>query len=281
MRPGLLIGDVGSTKSTWWVDGVEPEEIRLSGFNPMQHESSVGAEMVGALVARLASRSIDRIEYYGTGVAGAGQAGQIQALLMRALPGADIRVHSDLLGAARATCGYQAGCVAILGTGSHAACYDGTTITRQATSLGYLIGDEGGGSDIGKSLVRAYYYGWMPGDLQVLFKELLPGDRVAFLQALANSPAPNQFLASFVPFAVEAISSPWIEGLVRERFGLFVRTHVVPLAPFGPVHVVGSVGCIFGSLIAAELRSAGLEPGRCLQDPARALFELHQQDGRE
>ena len=58
MRPGLLIGDVGSTKSAWWADGAAPEEIRLAGYNPMQHEAAVGRSMLAALAARLAGLSV-------------------------------------------------------------------------------------------------------------------------------------------------------------------------------------------------------------------------------
>lgn len=281
MRKGLLIGDVGSTKSTWWIGGAEPEEIRLSGYNPIQHADQSGLEVFRALASRVDGRTVRRIEYYGTGVAGPSQAGRIQEMLKGAFPDAGIRVHSDLLGAARAACGYDPGCVAILGTGSHAACYDGTAITRQATSLGYPLGDEGGGNDIGKALIRAYYYGWMPPAIAEAFQPHLPGDRVAFLQALGASGAPNQFLASFVPFAAENLSDTFVAALVGQRFEVFIRTHLLPLEPDGPIHIVGSVGCIFARLIARELRSAGLEPGQFLQDPARALFELHQKDGRE
>jgi N-acetylglucosamine kinase-like BadF-type ATPase len=68
----------------------------------------------------------------------------------------------------------------ILGTGSHAAVFDGTKIIRQASSLGYLLGDEGGGSDIGKELIKAYFYQQLPPKIAADMETMINGDRSDF-----------------------------------------------------------------------------------------------------
>ncbi len=236
--------------------------------------------MLDDLAAALHPADIGELWYYGAGIAGPPQAQSVAALLSAYFPSAVIHVHADLLGAARSACGHAPGTVAILGTGSHAAVYDGKEIVRQAQSLGYILGDEGSGCDIGKALIRAYFYGDMPRRLSVDFASRLPGDRGAFLQALSTSPAPNQYLASFTRFISDYTGEEWLTTLVRERFALFTRTHVLPLHPDGPVHVIGSVGCIFADLFEAELTRAGLTAGRFIREPAETLFELHHRDGR-
>ena len=279
MAPHLLIGDIGSTKSTWRSGGT-PAALTLSGYNPLQHGEIAGRRMLDDLSAALDPADIGELWYYGAGIAGPVQAEAVTRLLAGYFPSAVIHVHSDLLGAARAACGHAPGTVAILGTGSHAAVFNGREIIRQAQALGYILGDEGGGCDLGKALIRAYFYRTMPDHLAIRFASRLPGDRGAFLQALAASSAPNQYLASFARFISDDPQDEWLTALVRERFAHFIRTHVVSLRPAGPVHVVGSVGCIFADLFEAELTRAGLTAGRFIREPAETLFELHHQDGR-
>jgi N-acetylglucosamine kinase-like BadF-type ATPase len=46
--------------------------------------------------------------------------------------------------------------VCILGTGSNSCYFDGENLKIELPSLGFLIGDEGSGSAIGKQLVRRF-----------------------------------------------------------------------------------------------------------------------------
>ena len=62
-------------------------------------------------------------------------------------------VASDMLGAARALCGDQPGIACILGTGSNSCAYDGEKIVKNVPALGFILGDEGSGAVLGKTLV--------------------------------------------------------------------------------------------------------------------------------
>jgi hypothetical protein len=106
-------------------------------------------------------------------------------------------------------------------------------------------------------------------------KKVLSGGRAEFLRELYSSPAPNQFLADLAKVAVGLHDHPWIRELVLERFGLFVKRHLVPLSPIGPVHILGSIGCIFAGLIEKELNHHGLKAGLFIKDPSYRLFEMH------
>ena len=61
---------------------------------------------------------------------------------MVSFPSASIKVESDLLGAAHAVCGYEAGIACILGTGANSCQYDGENIVANVPPLGYVLGDE-------------------------------------------------------------------------------------------------------------------------------------------
>lgn len=106
-------------------------------------------------------------------------------------------------------------------------------IVKQAVSLGYILGDEGGGCDIGKALLQHYFYKTMPEAISKDLDERLQGSRSVFLQELQTSDKPNQFLADFARFAVLHLEHEWIQELVSARFNLFIRRHVVPLHPNG------------------------------------------------
>ena len=271
----ILVGDIGSTKSSWYLSGEVIRHISLSGFNPLAHTIETGTNMISSLYEEIRDEIPDTIWYYGAGVVELQAADLVRKLVSDAFPASIVHISTDLEGAARAACGKTQGTVAILGTGSHAAVFDGYHILRQANALGYILGDEGGGCDIGKSLAQAYFYNQMPELVRVEMKKILSGGRAEFLRELYSSPTPNQYLADLAKVAVGLHDHPWIKDLVSERFNLFVKRHLVPLSPIGPVHILGSIGCIFAGLIEKELHHNGLKAGILIQDPSFRLFEMH------
>jgi glucosamine kinase len=271
----ILVGDIGSTKSSWYLSGPVIRHISLGGFNPLVQSKATGVSMVEALYRETGGILPDSIWYYGAGVVELQAADLVRTLIAKAFPSSHIYISTDLEGSARAACGKEPGTVAILGTGSHAAVFDGYHILRQANALGYLLGDEGGGCDIGKSLVQAYFYNQMPELVRIEMKKLIPGGRADFLRELYMSPTPNQYLAEMAKVAVGLHDHPWIKELISDRFSVFVKTHLVPLSPLGSIHILGSIGSIFGGLIEKELNLNGLKAGLFIQDPSFRLFEMH------
>jgi hypothetical protein len=231
MNQEILVGDIGSTKSSWWLSGNEPKEINLPGFNPVVHELETGINLVTSLKKELKENFPHSIWYYGAGIIDDPSKQIVKELFKKEFPGSRLIVHSDLVGAAIATCGRDAGTVAILGTGSHAAVFDGQKIIRQANSLGYILGDEGGGSDIGKSLIQSYFYNIMPQSVRLEMDKLLPQGRPGFLNDLFSSPYPNQFLATFAQLAVSMKDDSWIRELVSFKVQVVPQISSYPFSP--------------------------------------------------
>jgi N-acetylglucosamine kinase-like BadF-type ATPase len=281
MPTSILVGDIGSTKSSWWYKTDQTHQVHLEGFNPAVHPMESGKRLIKKLAEEVESVDISTIWYYGAGVIDPNTVQLLTQMLLSYFPQSTVHVASDLVGAAIASCGNEPGTVAILGTGSHAALFDGQKIIQQAVSLGYILGDEGGGCDLGKALLQAYFYREMPEDLVSEMDKRLLGGRSGLLVQIKASATPNQYLAEFAQVAVLHQQHPWVKELVSMRFKLFVKRHVVPLSPTGPVHIVGSIGCIFASLIEHELASCGLKAGNFIKDPAQRLFETHLNYGRK
>lgn len=279
MNKTILVGDIGSTKSTWVYSADVSMELHLGGYNPVTQSEKQGNILFESLETNTRGLEFSTIWYYGAGVIDSRIAQVVHDNLKSMFPDSMIQVSSDLTGAAIAACGYDQGTVVILGTGSHAARWDGKRIVKQAVSLGYLLGDEGGGCDIGKALLQHYFYKTMPEAISKDLDERLKGGRTAFLHELNTSEKPNQFLAEFARFAVLHQEHEWVKDLVSARFNVFITTHVVPLHPNGDVHVVGSIGCIFASLIKTELEKHGFFADTFIKDPARRLFERLAENG--
>ena len=281
MHKSILVGDVGSTKSSWCFDTDEEKTIHLDGYNPLFHAPSSRVKLFETLHQHTTNVQFSDIWYYGAGIIDQHIAEEVRQQLMPIYPLSQIHVASDLLGAAIAACRYEPGTVAILGTGSHAAVFNGHKIIRQATSLGYILGDEGGGCDIGKALLQGYFYNELPEALSLEMAKKLPSGRTGLIIELKSSSAPNQYLAEFARVAVLYQEHPWVKEMVTARFKLFVKRHVTPLAPDGPVHIVGSIGCIFAGLLKKELENAGLTLGEIIKDPIHRLFETHKEHGQK
>ena len=98
----------------------------------------------------------------------AGQRATIADALGAVYPKARIYVDGDLIAAARALCGHNEGIACIMGTGSNCCLYspdNGGRIVRSISPLGYVLGDEGSGSAIGRRLVADALRGILPDDL--------------------------------------------------------------------------------------------------------------------
>src|SRR5690606_3640922 len=96
---------------------------------------------------------ITEVYYYGAGVHSDDKADIIKDAFSKFFTKAQLSIGHDLLAAARALLGTNAGFAAILGTGTNTCIYDGEDITLNIDSAAYILGDEGSGSYIGKKLL--------------------------------------------------------------------------------------------------------------------------------
>ena len=272
-----LIIDAGSTKMEWiLLDGKEVKRrFVTAGFNPNYSDRKDLIEMCGG--ASLPN-DIHTVHYYGTGCGNEQNCQIIRKVFQDRFPNAEIHVTHDLMAACHAVLGCEKGIACILGTGSNACVYDGNGIVEKAVSLGYLVGDEGSGMHIGREVVRAYYYGFMPEELGRQFEatyQLTLGD---FIQELYHGGQPSRYLASFAKFAGEHQDAPSIHDLVKESFKAFVEAFVLRFEGCKAMKVsfVGSVAYHFHGILRECLDEYGLTMGEVMQTPAEGLIRYYQ-----
>ena len=276
-----LIADSGSTRTSWRCCGETGNILQFTteGLNPYftdpHHMNEIIHKQLIASIGFPGVKHISSVHFYGSGCSSAEKISEVQKTLSGIFTNAKIEVASDLLGAARGTCGHQAGIAAILGTGSNSCEYDGEKMVGSQTSLGYVLGDEGSGAHLGKKLLRAFYYGEMPEHLAAALKKKT-GSLSGVLENIYKKPFPNRYIASYSRFLQHHIKDPWCKKLIHDSFSEFLEIHITRYN-FSklPLHIAGSVGYYFGSILTSAAASKNITTGTIVESPIAGLVLYH------
>lgn len=275
----IVVVDSGSTKADWkMINSAGTRTISTMGFNPVFHtENKIYQELQEAFDGGVDANEATQVYYYGAGCWDENLKGIVNNALSRIFFNANIAVEHDLLGAARATCGNEPGIACILGTGSNSCLYDGVDVTDNVTNLGYLLGDEGSGTHLGKSLIRSYFYRELPQHLRKELEKAYPGGKQAMLSQIYGKGTPNVYLASFTKFMSQNIEHPYIQRLLFNSFAEFIDRHVrkYPNHLSLPIHFIGSVAYYFQDIIRVVLEERAMRTGIFIQKPIDNLVTFH------
>ncbi len=276
----ILIADSGSSKADWCFVKAQGASITITsiGINPNLHSiAEMTAVVEGACPPLIANAKVSEIYYYGTGIWDATRGNKLRSILTQCYPNAKVEVHHDLLGAARAACGNAPGIACILGTGSNSCLYNGKSVVDNVTNLGWLIGDEGSGVDLGKRLLRAFSYRELPEDDAQAFLEQTGYNRQTIGDGLYGSGSANRFLASFSPFIHDNLHRPAIRALVEEAFTEFLRKHVSKYhqAQQHQVNFIGSIAFHYSEILREVCQREGFTCGSINKKPIDALVAFH------
>ncbi len=276
----ILIADSGSTKTDWRIiqDAQPMQAISTIGFNPvLTSTAKIIKELKTAFRKQEVNEAIHAVYYYGAGCWDAATCAIVSKALFVIFPKAKIEVTNDLLGAARAVCGKEAGIACILGTGANSCLYDGQKVIDNVPALGYIIGDEGSGAYLGKQLLKSYFYRELPKALseklmaeQTISKQLL-------LENVYQSKVGNRYLASFAKFIIQEKAHPFMEQLISDAFDTFLQRQVKKYhgAINYPVHFIGSIAYFLKVILTKRLEVNGLQIGTIIRQPIDGLVDFH------
>lgn len=263
-----LIADSGSTKTSWYLAG---QYIETLGINPVRDNTCE----ISNIINSLPDVPVREIFFYGAGCIPPFKQ-SIHEILSHKYPEAKINVESDMLGAARATCGQSTGLVGILGTGSNSCLYDGKKIVENISPLGFILGDEGSGAVLGRTLVGDALKGQLGEELRHCFLEEMHLTPTLIIERVYRQPQPNRFLASLVPFLHTHQSHPTIQELLLNEFRRFFRRNIAQYKqPDLPVHLVGGIASAFQAEIRSAAEIEGYHVGQILQTPIETLTHYH------
>ena len=277
----IIIADSGSTKTEWIVG--EPVELSVTtkGINPVRDTKEEILDVLNTeLMPKLFSATtcsiedITEIHFYGAGcISPFSQS--VKEVLEKLFQQTKVHVYSDLLGAARALCGREEGIACILGTGSNSClCKDGE-IVRNISPLGYILGDEGSGAVLGRTLLSEM----LKGNLQELWDEFTRkyGLSVSdIINKVYRQPQANRFLASLVPFIKEHTDNPLVKQMVVNEIIRFLQRNVIPYNRADlPINFVGGVANNFTNEIKTACAACGLKAGKIIARPAEEMRKYH------
>ncbi len=276
----ILIADSGSTKTSWALmeNSAMKTLVPSAGLNPYFHTSeSIDAILNVELVPYIVTDHVREIHFYGAGCSTEKNDTLIREALQLHFHKAAVFVYHDILGAARSLFGDQPGISCILGTGCNCCYYDGDNIFSRVDSLGYLFGDEGAGSYLGKKFLGAYLKRQLPADLDAAFRETYSLTLEDILNALYNLPYPNRFLASFSHFMAPRQDHPYIYALVKDAFHAFFEAQVKHYDRYDqlPVSFTGSIAYCYRDILETAAREEHIHVGTISQAPMEGLLAYH------
>ncbi|MCX6291921.1 MAG: hypothetical protein NT126_09185 [Bacteroidetes bacterium] len=276
----ILIADSGSTKTDWRLvdDEKKIHSFRSAGLNPyFLNIDEIAGIIEKDLLPFAKPEQIRSIYFYGAGCSPGDKRRIVSDGIKKNYPDANLEMNDDLVAACRALSGKQKAIVCILGTGSNSCLFDGNKMVDQVPSLGFILGDEGSGTDIGKKFLRAYFYRELNAESLKLFEHELKYTREEILHAVYKEPSPNRFIASFSEFVFKHRTLPEMTGIVHESFSGFFDRHVCKYHDYRnlEVHCTGSIGFHFENIFREVAGEKGIRAGKITRSPMEGLIAFH------
>ena len=271
----IVIADGGATKCDWaFVENGEIiERMKMEGINPFSVPEEHIRKVVEEQFLPVASRyDISHIWFYGAGCGFGGDI--IKRVLAHFVPETEIFVGSDIDGAAKACCANGSGIVCILGTGVSSMQLENGVCTKRLPGPGYILGDEGSGTVMGRMLLSDFIYNQIPSHLHELFTSEFEVTIPEIIDRTYHKPAANRYFSSFTPFLSRHIEEEYCQNIVRYNFEQLAKRS---LSQYDTEHLsvnfVGSVAAIFEDILTEVLQEHGMKKGIIVRSPIENLVK--------
>ena len=269
-----LIVDIGGTRGRWFVlDKKNQISFKSDGFNPFTSKIDVLSGILVSLKSSFDFDSILNIHYYGAGISSENKKSEVRKVLKRFFTKSDVEINSDLLGSCRAVCNDKSGVVGILGTGSNSCYYDGNKIKSKIKSLGYLLGDEGSGFDMGKKILIGYLRNDMPTTLRDKFS-IKFDKKMDLLERLYYESNKEKFIASFSNFIHENKENEYVREFLQNHFSNYFENIILKYSSKN-IYLTGSIAYYFKNEISTVANEKNLIIEKIEKDPINHLCYFH------
>lgn len=278
----IVVADSGSTKTDWRFvdsDGKTVQSIKSMGFNPyFQDSETIQVELVkafGDFISSLAK--VKNVYYYGAGCSSDELCEIVKIALEKIFFNAEIIIKHDMIAASLATFGNQSGMACILGTGANSCIWDGQKIIDNVPSHGYILGDEGSGSYLGKELLKLYVNNQLDEELKKSFDETFKISSQQIVKNVYQSEKPNFFLASFAVFYSMHKDNVVLQEIIRKGFVSFFEVRIKWYKNYQSYDLgfVGSIAFIFQDILKEVASIYGLNVQVISKCPVDGLIEFH------
>lgn len=278
----ILICESGATKADWRAicpaDGSCAAQCLTPGINVSTMSEDAVRGIISEAASRLPEGPYDSLHIYTAGVITPPIEDFLGACLRDGF-GKDARIEilSDLVASARAACGRVPGIAAIMGTGANSCLWDGEKIVKKVNSGGFILGDEGSASALGKLFVADYIKGLVPSEVAADFESRFPHSYPEIVELVYhNSASPSAWLGSLAPFILSHYGNPCIREMADSNIRAFAR-RVLRQYDTGAycVNVVGGFGFALKDIVERIFREEGITVGRFVSSPTDELVKFH------
>ena len=220
---------------------------------------------------------IEKVFFYGSGCGTPDNRKKVADEFTKAFPNAEITVKEDMTAAAYAAYNGNPAIICILGTGSNSCYFDGEKIRTDLPSLGFLIGDEGSGSALGKHLLRRFFMKKLPKDLENDFISTYHLTIEEAIRRMYHNPRANAYLGEFNKFVAERKKHPYFQNMVFDEMKNFLDYQVLPYPEAGKVEInfIGYIAFIYEDILRAAAAELNLTVGKVVQKPIESLVDYH------
>ena len=273
-----IIAESSSTRTEWaLVDGERMvEHAFTSGVNPyFQTRREISHVVRLELPEVFLRRRWDHVYFYGAGCANQEKIKIMESSLVAQFK-TRVTVESDLLGAARGLLIRQPGLACILGTGSNSCFYNGKEIVKNVPPLGYILGDEGSSSYMGKILIADILKGITPVEIRDLFFDRYQIAPNVLLDEVYSSVLPQRQLARYAGLLRDNIEHPYVYELVYNALMRFFERNIVHYDyARHPICFVGSTCVMFDDILHTVASDFGADIAKITKYSLPGLIEYH------
>jgi N-acetylglucosamine kinase-like BadF-type ATPase len=270
-----LIIEAGGTKSN--LSFVENGEIKGLYTGPgiqLSSESAEDFEKKCMLWAEWHTGSVQTVYLFAAGKPDANKEQALQQILKKTFKATNVYLHSDLLAACYATAGNTPGIVGILGTGSNSCYYNGTEIETNLSPGGFILGDEGSGTYLGKQLLIDFLRRNIPTPLrQELISEFQLTDTLILQNVYGGTvKSAATFCSSFAPFIINRLNHGYCAQICQRGVDAYLQlihenyTHLTR-----EMYLVGSIAHYLKEMLIETARKKNIEIIKIIQHPITDL----------
>jgi len=274
-----LIADSGATKCEWCLlHNGKKKSVTTTGISPyFLTGEQIIALLQKELLPKLGNITVEQVHYYGTGLGNPNNVTIVKKALKKLFPAAKIEANDDMLAAARALNGHKKGITCNLGTGSFSCYYNGKKVVKSIPGLGYILGDEGSGTYLGRKVIQHYLYNTFDEDLMARFDKRFGVTKTDILEKVYKQPLANRYIAGYTLFLAENRGHFMIENIIEDGLNDFLFTHLHKYRESWtmPINFVGSIAFGFKDILKELCSTYELEIGKILQKPMQGLIAYH------
>lgn len=275
----IIIVESGATKSDWRkID--ENGNLVSRSLHHGTNVSSMRMDTVKSVLSEgceavKASRE-DRFYLYTAGVITDEIREELNAYILSLADFKDVDIQTDLMGAARGALGHQSGVAAIMGTGSNTCFYDGKTVSQTVLSGGFIIGDDGSASVLGKLFITDYLKRLIPEDIARDFESKFDSSYMSIVENVYRGSAPAGYLGGFAPFIMSHYDNPHIKEMVDRNFRNFIERSLKTYdTDTYPVGIVGGFAHACQDIFIPMCEEAGIRVSGIIKEPIEGLINYH------